>query len=60
MRIKMKFLKEIQLIGLKDWIWYTFILKRNEFNKKLNVNNYKIFKLREKAHEIDLKLEDQI
>jgi hypothetical protein len=68
----LKIFKEIKAVGFKDWLWFVFILKRNEFSSKLKINVSRIIenpilidvelkkvaKLRNKAHKIDLKLGD--
>jgi hypothetical protein len=32
-----KWYKEINLIGIKDWLWFVIYLRRNEFSPKLNM-----------------------
>ena len=60
----MRIFKEIKLVGLKDWLWFTLILRRNEFHKSLDLNSIdekylqKLAINRKKAHEIDMKLSD--
>lgn len=33
-------IKEIKRVGFNNWFWFVFILKRNEFSSKLNMNHY--------------------
>jgi hypothetical protein len=62
----MKILKEIKAVGLKNWLWFVFILKRNEFHPKLDTYHFslkdiesgKVIKLRKLAHEIDEKISE--
>lgn len=54
-------IKEIKAIGFFNWIWFVVWLKRNEFSKHLDLENYypdldSLWKDRKKAHEIDEKL----
>ncbi len=59
-----KWIKEIQLVGIKDWFWFVVLLKRNEFHQKLDVLNYPLTdegfimcaRDRDRAHRIDLLL----
>lgn len=59
----MRFIKEIQAVGLKDWIWYTFVLQRNVLHWSLDVDHWyrgydmewmhNLALARRKANEID-------
>lgn len=55
---------------IKNWFWFNFIIKENEFDKSLNLNGFKmvnmsredrkkylenLIKRRNLAHELDLK-----
>ena len=54
---------------IKDWCWWKFVIKENEFHCKLNIDMEKIFDgtttlaeeqeriipLRERAHKLDMK-----
>ena len=54
---------------IKDWFWWTFIIKKNEFHQKLNMNydsidkgkttiekeNNRIYRDRDRAHNLDAK-----
>ena len=55
----MKFIKEIKTVGLWNWLWFVFYLRRNEFSPKLEragvVNLDTLYK-RRRAHNIDLQL----
>lgn len=61
-----KWWREIQTVGLKDWWWFVVYLKRNEFSRKLSLSDdlchqdgwRKLQRERQRAHEIDMKLED--
>jgi len=64
--------KEIKSVGIKDWCWFTFYLRRSEFSPKLDMGVYyfrknyktleytqlKLYKDRCKAHVISNKLDD--
>lgn len=63
--------QEIMLVGFSDWFWYVFILNRDQFNKKLDLDNREmdryenpkdyvshILRLRSDARRIELKLLD--
>lgn len=57
----MKALKEIRMVGLKNWIWFVVWLHRNEFHPRLDLRNYypdlkRLERDRRRAHEIDLAL----
>lgn len=58
-----KQIKEIQLVGIVDWIWFVIYLKRNIFSRKLDITrkNYKkpieLIRRRERAIAIERKLE---
>jgi hypothetical protein len=65
----MRIREEIKAVGFKDWFWFVFVLKRNEFSKKLSTmyyykkyghNSYQhhLVKDRQRAHDIDMKLDD--
>ena len=32
----MKILREIKAVGLWDWLWFVFVIKRNEFHHSLD------------------------
>lgn len=56
-----KWIKEIRLVGLRDWLWFVFWLKRDEFSHKLGVFRYypnmiKLARDRKRSHEIDIKI----
>jgi hypothetical protein len=63
-----RWIKEIKEIGINDWCWWVFRLKRDEFNSKLNISQYydkygvKYLKIltkdRDRAHNIDNILKD--
>lgn len=59
-----KTVKEIQAIGIKDWIWFVFYLNRDEFSNKLSLVRYypdrmqELVKDRQRAHIADMKLTD--
>jgi hypothetical protein len=55
---------------IKDWVWFKFIIKENEFHKSLDLNAFKmenmskeerekylenLIKKRDLAHELDIK-----
>lgn len=54
-----KWLREIDKVGLKDWLWFVAYLGRNKFSHRLDVrhgHNDKFKKLnrdRKRAHDID-------
>jgi len=58
------YFKEINAIGIKDWIWFVIYLKRDEFSPKLEIDHYYPDKLsflikdRNKAHKLDMQLQD--
>lgn len=63
----MKWIKEIKLVGFKDWVWFVFRLQRNEFHSALDLKlrQYfsdfeinKVYEARKRAHEIELKLQE--
>ena len=65
--VSMKTLKEIKTVGLRNWCWWVFALKRNEFSPRLDLDHYwgktrdwdkNLAKDRKLAHEIELVLED--
>jgi hypothetical protein len=52
-------LEEIKAVGILDWIWFTFWLKRDEFSHRLWLSRYypDVNKLaKERAHQIDFKI----
>lgn len=59
----LKQIKEIQLVGIVDWVWFVVYLKRNIFSRKLDITrkNYKkpiaLIRRRERAIAIERKLE---
>lgn len=53
----MKIINEIKAVGLKDWLWFVFVIKRNEFHKSLDNLKKGTFEKRIRAHNIDEKLE---
>lgn len=57
----MKWFNEIQAVGFKDWFWFVFIIRRNEFHRSLDMDNWKgtpieLMQTRHRAHVIDDKL----
>ena len=60
----MKWIKEIQVIGVKDWLWWVVRLRRNEFHPSLDklstkgTFSYRIYRegKRRRAHDIEEKL----
>lgn len=62
----MKWIREIRKVGLKNWVWFSYSLKRNEFSPKLNIINYwdgrkidyqKLNEDRKRAHQISMELD---
>ncbi len=58
-----KYHGEIKLLGIRDWVWFVIILKRNEFSHKLDLNKYypdlkRLNRDRARAHNIDHLLSD--
>ena len=56
---------EIKKVGLVNWVWYTFWLRRDIFSRKLNTgSHYKTFEklsvARKRAYAIDDKISDLI
>ena len=57
----MKWYAEIKLVGFRDWCWWVFYLKRNEFSYKLSLfrwykkkNNWvKLSQARNRAHRLE-------
>lgn len=54
----MIWLKEIEAVGLRDWLWFVFKLRRNEFHSSLDVWNWRgtpreLMRARQRAHNID-------
>jgi len=65
----MNYIKEIKKVGFKNWFWFKFIIKGNEFHKSLNMNvdkfnniEYvdKIYRKRRLAHKIEMELNDNV
>jgi hypothetical protein len=65
----MKWLREIRKVGFVDWLWFVFILKRDEFSPKLDMLKYvknssdkigmaELVRDRDRAHKIDLALSE--
>lgn len=54
---------EIKTVGLRDWLWFAFYLKRDEFSSKLDLNartynnREQLTVQRQRAHRIDMALE---
>lgn len=54
----MIWLKEIEAVGLRDWLWFVFKLRRNEFHSSLDMLNWRgtpleLIRARGRAHNID-------
>jgi hypothetical protein len=56
----MKIIREIKTIGLKDWLWFVILLRKNEFHRSLNSISKKTVEKRDRAHRIDMKLRDMV
>lgn len=60
----MKFIREIKAVGLRDWLWFVFVIRRDEFHKSLVLIRYSLANLdkcydkRHRAHIIDMKLSE--
>ena len=39
----MKYLKEIKEVGLKNWLWFVVILRRDEFSPLLSAFTYRSY-----------------
>ena len=63
----LKYYDEIKCVGIKNWLWFVFYLKRDEFSLKLRLSKYyykygkkkylnKLNKDRQRAHYINLLL----
>lgn len=57
----MKWLREIRLVGLRDWIWFVVWLRRDEFSRKLDILRYypdmkRLVRDRNRAHLLDMEI----
>ncbi len=67
--MEIKIMQELKAVGVRDWLWWTVKLRRNEFSKYLELNRFrdpsvagyshkKCNASRNRAHEIQMALAD--
>jgi hypothetical protein len=39
----MDIIKEIKIVGLKDWLWFNIVLNRDEFHRSLDIIKYILY-----------------
>ena len=67
----MKWVREIRVIGFKNWVWFVVGKGRDEFHPSLNIGHYLVkykndinlgqfycARDRDRAHRLDMKLKD--